>query len=287
MVPASALTPTYPNRHSARVMTRSGWPEGRLIGMKQNRRNRQNAGKRKRSDSGENGPIWLWGTHAVTAAINNPERHILSLIATENAARRADISDYQPQTGKEIADRLPPGAVHQGLAARAEPLPGWTLDELISAAPARIAILDQIADPRNMGAIFRSAAAFGIEALILQTRHSPPITGIVAKTAAGAVEMVKEVRVVNIARTLEALADAGWLTIGLSGATDLPLSQAISGETRLALTLGAEGVGLRRGVEKACQCVARIPMHDQMESLNVSAAAAIAFYEAARGHISA
>lgn len=255
--------------------------------MKQNRRNHQNAGKRKRRDSAENGPIWLWGTHAVTAAIANPDREILTLVATENAAQRAGLTGYEPQTGKEIANRLPAGAVHQGLAARVNPLAGPSLEELIAAAPARIAVLDQLADPRNMGAIFRSAAAFGIEAIILQTRHSPPITGIVAKTAAGAVETVTEVRVVNIARTLEALADAGWLTIGLSGASDQPLSEAISGENKLALVLGAEGAGLRRGVEKACQRLARIPMQPVMESLNVSAAAAIAFYEAARGHISA
>lgn len=255
--------------------------------MKQNRRNRQNAGKRKRTEFGENGPIWLWGTHAVTAAIANPDRKVLTLLATENAAKRAGLTDYEPQTAKEIDNRLPPGAVHQGLAARVEPLAGWTLDELIAAAPARIAVLDQIADPRNMGAIFRSAAAFGIDAIILQTRHSPPITGIVAKTAAGAVETVREVRVVNIARTLEALADAGWLTVGLSGATDTALGDIIAGEEKLVLTLGAEGAGLRRGVEKACQHIARIPIHSQMESLNVSAAAAIAFYEASRGHISA
>ena len=255
--------------------------------MKQNRRNHQNAGKRKRRDSVENGPLWLWGTHAVTAAIANPHRDVLSLVATENAAKRAGLEDVTLQTGQEIAARLPAGAVHQGLAARVHPLKTPSLEALIETAPARIAVLDQLADPRNMGAVFRSAAAFGFEAIILQTRHSPPITGIVAKTAAGAIETVTEVRVVNISRTLEALADAGWLTVGLSGASDQTLSAAITGETKLALVLGAEGVGLRRGVEKACQRLARIPMTAQMESLNVSAAAAIAFYEAARGHISA
>ena len=255
--------------------------------MKQNRRNRQNAGNRKRPKNDENGPLWLWGTHAVTAALANPAREILTLVATENAARRSDLPQAELQTAKEIDNRLPPGAVHQGLAARAQPLPGWTLDELIEAAPPRIAVLDQLADPRNMGAIFRSAAAFGISAIILQTRHSPPITGVVAKTAAGAVETVKEVRVVNIARALDKLADAGWLTVGLSGAGDSPLSEVIAGENKLAIVLGAEGAGLRRGVENACQRLARIPITAEMESLNVSAAAAIAFFEAARGHISA
>ena len=255
--------------------------------MKQNRRNRHNAGNRKRRDSGENGPIWLWGTHAVTAAIANPAREILSLIATENAAKRAELTGATLQTSQEITARLPAGAVHQGLAARAHPLETPSLDALIETAPPRIAVLDQLADPRNMGAIFRSAAAFGIDAVILQTRHSPPITGIVAKTAAGAIETVTEVRVVNIARTLETLADAGWLTMGLSGGGEQTLAEAISGESKLVLVLGAEGAGLRRGVENACQRLARIPMMEQMESLNVSAAAAIAFYEASRGHISA
>ena len=255
--------------------------------MKQNRRNHQNAGNRKRRDFGPNDPVWLWGTHAVCAAISNPDREIESLIATENAAKRAELTGHTVQTGKEIAARLPAGAVHQGIAARAKPIPSPTLEELMDAAPARIAVLDQLEDPRNMGAIFRSAAAFGIEAIILQTRHSPPIKGVTAKTAAGAIETVKEVRVVNIARTLEKLADAGWLTVGLSGEGQTSLSEAVSGESRLVLVLGAEGAGLRRGVEKACQRLARIPMLDQMESLNVSAAAAIAFYEAARGHISA
>ena len=255
--------------------------------MKQNRRNRQNAGKQKRRETSSNGPIWLWGTHAVTAALANTERRVLSLLATENAARRNNLTDATLHTAKEIDSRLPPGAVHQGIAAQVEPLPGWTLDELIAAAPARIAILDQLADPRNMGAIFRSAVAFGISAIILQTRHSPPITGVVAKTAAGGVEAVKEVRVVNIARTLDTLADAGWLTVGLSGASEMTLSDATKDEQKLVIALGAEGAGLRRTVEKACQRLARIPMQPGMESLNVSAAAAIAFYEISRGHISA
>ncbi len=255
--------------------------------MKQNRRNRQNASKQKRRDSIDNGPMWLWGTHAVTAALSNPAREVISLLATENAAKRAGLEAAHLQTGKEIAARLPAGAVHQGLALRTLPLEPQSLEAVIGDAPDRIAVLDQLADPRNMGAIFRSAAAFSIDAIVLQTRHSPPITGIVAKTAAGAVELVTEVRVVNIARSLEKLADAGWLTVGLSGSGPQALSEAISGEKKIVLVLGAEGAGLRRGVENACQRLAKIPMDDQMESLNVSSAAAIAFYEASRGHISA
>lgn len=255
--------------------------------MKQNRRNRQNASKRKRRDSVANGPIFLWGTHAVLAAIANPKRTILKCVATENAARRAGLTEYELRTSKDIENYLPKGAVHQGIAAFVEPLQTWPLDQLIEAAPARIAVLDQVADPRNLGAIFRSAAAFGISAILLQTRHSPPITGIVAKTAAGAIETVKEVRVVNISRALEALADAGWLTVGLSGAGDISLSEAVNGEEKLVIVLGAEGAGLRRGVENSCQRLARIPMAPDMESLNVSSAAAISFYEVSRGHISA
>jgi len=262
--------------------------------MKEKRRNRPNAKssnpREKRSRRGmsakEGGPVWLWGTHAVAAALANPARYRQRLIATENAARRMGLTDADILGGAEIDRLLPPGAVHQGVAFQAEPLSPASLDELIAAAPARIAVLDQLADPHNLGAIFRSAAAFGVGGIILQTRHSPPITGVAAKSAAGAIETVSECRVVNISRTLETLADAGYLTVGLAGDSDGDLSDIIKGETRLVITMGAEGAGLRQGVAKACQRLARIPMAPGMESLNVSNAAAIAFYEASRGTFS-
>ncbi|MEL6664082.1 MAG: RNA methyltransferase, partial [Pseudomonadota bacterium] len=156
-----------------------------------------------------------------------------------------------------------------------------TIDDLITAGARRIAVLDQLADPHNLGAIFRSAAAFGFDGVVLQTRHSPPITGIVAKSAAGGVERVSECRVVNIARALDALADQGFSVIGLAGEADTNLEDALA-PGPCAIVLGTEGSGLRPGVAKACTQLARIPMGGEMESLNVSNAAAIAFYLAAR-----
>lgn len=233
----------------------------------------------------EGGPVWLWGTHAVMAALANPARRFHTLLATENAAQKLPSGTLPPQivTAKEIDQRLPPGSVHQGIALRADPLEEAVLDDVIASGATKIAVLDQVSDPHNMGAIFRSAAAFGFTGLVLQTRNAPPITGIVAKSAAGAIESVTEIRTVNIARALEQLADAGFHTIGLAGESARPLDEAVRGAAKIAIVLGAEGPGLRPAVAKACSELARIPIAAEMESLNVSNAAAIAFYEASRG----
>lgn len=232
----------------------------------------------------EGGPVWLWGTHAVMAALANPARHFHSLLATENAAQKLSGGRLTPQivTAKEIDQRLPLGAVHQGIALRADPLEEKNLEDVLESA-SRIAVLDQVSDPHNLGAIFRSAAAFGFTGLVLQTRNAPPITGVVAKSAAGAIETVEEIRAVNIARALEQLGEAGFHTVGLAGESTRPLEMAVKGAAKVAIVLGAEGSGLRPAVAKACAELARIPISPQMESLNVSNAAAIAFYEASRG----
>lgn len=233
----------------------------------------------------EGGPVWLWGTHAVLAALANRDRQFLQFIATENAAERLPRTGLKPQivTGKEMDQRLPPGAVHQGIAVKAEPLEPAALEDLINEGATRIAVLDQVSDPHNLGAIFRSAAAFGFTGLVLQSRNAPPITGVVAKSAAGAIETVTEVRTVNIARALEQLGEAGFHTVGLAGESTRPLDLAVKGAAKIAIVLGAEGPGIRPAVAKACAELARIPIAAEMESLNVSNAAAIAFYEASRG----
>lgn len=232
----------------------------------------------------EGGPVWLWGTHAVLAALANPDRQFLQFLATENAAERLPGLGLSPQviTGRELDQRLPPGAVHQGIAIKAEPLEALALEDLIAEGATRVAVLDQVSDPHNLGAIFRSAAAFGFSGLVLQTRHAPPISGVVAKSAAGAVETVLEVRTVNIARALEQLAGAGFHTVGLAGESNRNLDLAVRGAAKVAIVLGAEGPGLRPAVAKACAELARIPIAPDMESLNVSNAAAIAFYEVSR-----
>ncbi len=248
-------------------------------------RNRSNSYRRKTSarshGSGEN---WLWGAHAVKAALANPKRKLKRLVGTPNGLGRLDekIRGSETLEPGDIDALLPRDAVHQGLAAQFEPLAAMAIEDVIATEMKRIVVLDQVSDPHNLGAIYRSAAAFGFGAVVLQTRNAPPITGIVAKSAVGAIESVRECRVVNIARTIEALNEAGYHTVGLAGEGRAFIDKAVSGAAKLAIVLGAEGPGLRPAVAKACAELARIPIEAQMESLNVSNAAAIAFYEAAR-----
>lgn len=222
--------------------------------------------------------------HAVLAVLANPARRIERVVATRNAASRLpEGADPQILEPDAIDGMLPPGAVHQGLAVRAFPLEPLSLEAACSPPDGRsVIILDGVTDPQNVGAVFRSAAAFGARAVILQDRKSPPLTGVLAKAATGAVELVPHVRVTNLGRTIETLRSLGYLTVALEGETDLPLADALSDKRPAALALGAEGKGLRPGVAEACEKRARIPIAPAMESLNVSAAAAISLYEAAR-----
>ena len=228
--------------------------------------------------------MWLWGVHAGLAALANPARRIDRVLATRNAAARLPAGiEAQILPPDAIDASLPPGAVHQGLAVRAWPLEPLALEDACAPVDARpVVVLDGVTDPQNVGAIFRSAAAFHARALIMQDRKSPPLTGALAKAAAGAIELVPEVRVVNISRALNELRELGYLTIGLVGDADLTLAHELSDARPAALALGAEGKGLREGVRAACERVARILINPAMESLNVSTAAAIALYEASR-----
>lgn len=214
----------------------------------------------------------------------NPARRIERVVATRNAAARLPEGVEAQRLDPDAIDgMLPPGAVHQGLAVRAFPLEPRALGEACAPLDGRpVLLLDGVTDPQNVGAAFRSAAAFDARAVILQDRKSPPLTGALAKAAAGAIELVAHVRVVNIARALEDLRTLGYLTVALEGETQLTLAEALDARRPAALALGAEGKGLRPGVAEACEKSARIPIAAQMESLNVSAAAAIALYEARR-----
>jgi 23S rRNA (guanosine2251-2'-O)-methyltransferase len=222
--------------------------------------------------------------HASLAALANPARRIERVVATRNAALRLPSHiDAQILDPDAIDGMLPPGAVHQGLAVRASPLEPIGLEAAGAPADGRsVLILDGVTDPQNVGAAFRSAAAFGARALVMQDRRSPPLTGALAKAAAGAIEAVPHVRVVNIGRTMEALAAMGYLTVALEGESELSLAQALADKRAPALVVGAEGKGLRPGVAEVCEKRARIPIAPAMESLNVSVAAAIALYEAAK-----
>jgi 23S rRNA (guanosine2251-2'-O)-methyltransferase len=234
----------------------------------------------------ENGEAWIWGFHAAGAALANPMRKISTMLASRGAAERLGL-DPLPKFAqiiepRDLDERLPPGAVHQGIAVKCRALEGLDISEAAMRPEKAIAILDQVTDPQNVGAIFRSAAAFGVGCIVMQTRNAPLAGGALAKAAAGALETVEEVRAVNISRAIDALTDAGWKVIGLDGTAELTLDQAVAGPEPVAIVLGAEGRGIRHGVAKACTVLARIPMQPGMESLNVSNAAAIAFYEAMR-----
>jgi 23S rRNA (guanosine2251-2'-O)-methyltransferase len=184
---------------------------------------------------------------------------------------------------RDLEELLPPGAVHQGVALETAPLGGADLGAITDIAPdnALVVLLDQASDPRNIGAVMRSAAAFGAAAMILPDRHTPEATGVLAKAASGALERLPLVRVTNIARTLAQLKDADFWCIGLDGDADSPLNTAAR-PGRVALVIGSEGRGLRRLTAEKCDALAAIPMRAEAGSLNLSAAAAIALYELRR-----
>ena len=244
--------------------------------------------KGPRREPAATGPEWIWGRHAVDAAVANPRRTGLRrLLAAPGKAAHLEAAfgvrglRVERLDPHEIGRMLPAGAVHQGLALLADPLEPVGLDDLAHPAQGVLVLLDQVADPQNVGAILRSAAAFGARGVILQERRAPALSGALAKAAAGAVDRVPCARVVNLSRTLEALADRGWRTVGLAGEAEVTLDQAFDGGP-VVLVLGSEGEGLRRLVSEHCDVLAAIPMPGGFESLNVSTAAAIALYEAAR-----
>ena len=226
----------------------------------------------------------LWGRHAVAAALDNPDRKVLRAWATRDAAAFMQFPKEVAVTLADVADLgrlVPHDAPHQGVVIEVEPLENAWLDGLLGEAPERagLLVLDQVTDPHNVGAILRSAAAFGAIGIVTQDRHSPPESGVVAKAASGALERVPWARVVNLARALEEIAEAGFWRIGLAGDVDTDLKDAL-GPKRVALVLGAEGAGLRPNTREHCDSLARLPITEAIESLNVSNAAAVALYAA-------
>jgi len=226
----------------------------------------------------------FWGRHAVAAALANPERQVVKLWVTHDAAADFDLPAGVPVTYADAADLgrlIPRDAPHQGIVAEVEKLPDMWLGDLLDGAEERrpLLVLDQVTDPHNVGAILRSAAAFDALGLVTQDRHAPPESGALAKAASGALETVPWVRVVNLSRALDEIAEAGFWRVGLTGAADMTLAEAL-GPARVALVLGAEGEGMRQNTELHCDALARLPISERMESLNVSNAAAIALYAA-------
>jgi len=249
-----------------------GPSRGRESGRRPDRRDRE---------GGAEGPVILYGWHTVAAALANPQRHIRKLMLTENAARRlADDNIRIPLTPEIVRPalidaRLGPDAVHQGLLAEADPLPSPDIDTLPQEGI--VLVLDQITDPHNVGAILRSAAAFAVKAIVTTARHSPEATGVLAKSASGALELVPLVTVQNLARALTEMNDQGFLTVGLDSQGHENLG-SVTLRQPLALVLGAEGKGLRQLTRETCGVVARLDMPGEIKSLNVSNAAVLALY---------
>jgi 23S rRNA (guanosine2251-2'-O)-methyltransferase len=232
--------------------------------------------------------VWLYGVHAVAAALANPARRLRRLVLTEDAEatlttklappwplqpERVDRARLDNLLGRDIA--------HQGVALLADPLAPPGLQHTLERA-GTIIVLDQVTDPRNVGAILRSAAAFAVAAVITQDRNAPEETGALAKAASGALETIPLLRAVNIARTLVALKAANCWVVGLDAGAKTTLSGPALADRRVALVLGAEGEGLRRLTRETCDELAGLAMPGAMESLNVSAAGAVALYELTR-----
>jgi len=242
-------------------------------------------------------PYWLFGVHPVAAALANPRRRLHRLLhsaeaAVEHAdlvrlakAREANSPRLEAADRETLARLLPPGAVHQGLALLAEPLPPVDIyevcDGIAAAERAMLVVLDQVTDPHNVGAIMRSAAAFGARAVICTERHAAAETGTLAKAASGALDHVPLVAVTNLARAMETLKESGAWCVGLAADAAQTLAEA-NLAAKVAIVLGAEGTGLRRLTREHCDLLVRLPTRGPIAQLNVSNAAAVALYELAR-----
>ncbi|MCD6035939.1 MAG: rlmB [Rickettsiales bacterium] len=247
------------------------------------------------SEEGNNS-LWIYGKHAVMAALSNPNRTFLSLLVTLNS--KSILEEYAAQAtppfslpacltvtdADTIDKRLPLDAVHQGMALQTTPLSQPSIESMIEENPdvsAPFLILDQVTDPHNIGAILRSAAAFGARAVIITKRHAPQETGIIAKTSSGALETIPLIAVTNLRDTLDYLKKHRYWCVGLDGEATQTMAEAKLRD-HVALVLGAEGKGLRRLTAESCDLLVKLPISEVMESLNVSNAAAVALYELSR-----
>ncbi|PHK93801.1 23S rRNA (guanosine(2251)-2'-O)-methyltransferase RlmB [Pseudoroseomonas rhizosphaerae] len=234
--------------------------------------------------------MWLYGLHTVAAALANPKRRHRRLLLTAEA--EASLAARLPRPWPVQAERverarfqtfLTEDAVHQGIALLSEPLPPVPLEDALERSRGPVLLLDQVTDPRNVGAILRSAAAFGAAAVVMQDRNAPPETGAMARAAVGALDSVPVAREVNLARAIQTLQRAGYWVMGLAGDANNTLAEAKPKDRPVALVLGAEDTGLRRLQRETCDELVRLPITGAVESLNVSVAASVALYELARG----
>ena len=241
-------------------------------------------GRAERPAFGPDDPtrLFLFGLHTVRHAINNPSRVKLKLFATPNALARLDLNQEQlaelaieDTYPRDLDKMVGSDAVHQGCVLEVEPLKAKSLKD-VSQSPLLL-VLDQVTDPHNVGAIMRSAVAMDAGALITTSRHSPVETGVLAKSASGALDMLDQIEVRNLATALEELHALGYQTIGLDSEGPDILENSVS-SAKVALVLGSEGKGLRQKTRETCVTLARVDMPGAIKSLNVSNAAALSLY---------
>lgn len=232
--------------------------------------------------------VRLYGLHTVRAAIDNPERQLIKLSVTQNALVRLELGPVEALrfpveivTPQDLDKQLGPDAIHQGAMLETRPLPVRRLEALKDSP--LLLVLDQVTDPHNVGAIMRTAVAFGAGAVITTMRHSPTESGVLAKSASGALEMIPYIQITNLSDALGELHKLGFFTVGLDSEGPAPLEGTLSGD-KVALVLGSEGKGLRQKTRETVQALARLDMPGEIKSLNVSNAAAIALY-ATRQHL--
>ncbi len=225
--------------------------------------------------------LWFYGRHAVIAALENPKREVKRLLTTKAGAEMLQSVDCRGLTSElveadVIARHAPDNAPHQGVALQVRPLPGVSVTDLQN--PKLVMVLDQVTDPHNIGAILRSAAAFGVDALIVHEQNSPQETGTMAKAASGALEIVPLIKVANVAQAMDELKEQGFWFLGMDGKAETSLKDTPSYD-KTGVVMGAEGKGLRRLTAEKCDLLVKLPIKRTIESLNVSNAAAIALYE--------
>jgi 23S rRNA (guanosine2251-2'-O)-methyltransferase len=265
------------------MMAKAGAKDGERRALR-GRAGRMNNGRG--SGRASTGMVRLWGRHAVEAALMNPERKHRKLWATREGVEslNGELPADFPVEWAQAADLgrlVARDAPHQGLVLECEALEDVYLSDVLEGDADRpILVLDQVTDPHNVGALMRTAAAFNAVAVVTQDRHAPTESGTLAKSASGALEIVPWVRVVNLARALEEIAEAGYWRIGLAGQAEITLADALPSGP-VALVLGAEGEGMRHNITQHCDALARLPIHEAMESLNVSNAGAVALYAVA------
>lgn len=234
---------------------------------------------RKASNNRSSGPVWIYGKHSSLAALNNPGRQVSRIVASKNVANELGLHKAEILDDARIASIVGKDAVHQGLAVQVSPLPEIDLHE--ADLGNLVILLDQVTDPHNVGAILRSASAFGANAVITTERNSPSETGVLAKAASGALEYVQYIREGNLAEAMQYLKKQGFWIGGMDGEAPNSIEE-IKGYEKIAIVMGAEGQGMRHKTREYCDFLIKIPMDERQESLNVSNAAAIALYVASK-----